>query len=305
MNLEWDRLKVFYYVAKERSISRAAERLGTFQPSVTRSIQQLEHQANSKLFIRNRKGLILTQQGEILFNHVKNMMTELELAQNQMSGKAEEIKGNLRVTATYGYTSTVLFKHICKFSKLYPYIKIQVKCNDNDLDLTKREADVAIRPFDPHASELEQTFLYERHLQLFASEGYIRDMGTPKSLNDLSTHRLICFDVQGDTIPHTINSNWISALGMEPSITVNSVECLAQAAEEGLGIITLSHDSSLIEKYQLLRILPDIQGPSLKAYYVYPTSIKNLQTVQWFGNYLSQAFINHSSVKDTSMASQE
>ena len=111
-------------------------------------------------------------------------------------------------------------------------------------------------------------------------------MGAPTTFNDLGTHRLISFDIEGDVIPHTINSNWTSALGTEPSITVNSVECLAQAAQEGLGIITLSHDSSLIEKYKLLRILPDIQGPSLKAYYVYPTSIKNLKKVQWFGNYL-------------------
>ena len=97
MNLEWDRLKVFYHVAKERSISRAAERLRTFQPSVTRCIQQLEHQANSKLFIRNRKGLILTQQGEILFDHVKNAMTEIELAQNKISGAAEDVNGVLKI----------------------------------------------------------------------------------------------------------------------------------------------------------------------------------------------------------------
>jgi DNA-binding transcriptional LysR family regulator len=233
------------------------------------------------------------------------MVTAFEMAKNQMSDKAEEIKGTLRVTATHGYTSTVLFKHICKFSKLYPHIKIQMKCHDNDLDLTKREADVAIRPFDPHASELEQTFLYERHLQLFASEGYIRDIGTPKTLNDLGTHRLICFDIQGGVIPHTINSNWPSPLGTQPSITVNSVECLAQAADEGLGIITLSHDSSLIEKYKLLRILPDIQGPSLKAYYVYPTSIKNLKKVQLFGNYLKKTFTDYSSTKAPLTPSQE
>ena len=295
MNLEWDRLKVFYYVAKERSISRAAERLGTFQPSVTRSIQQLEHQANSKLFIRNRKGLILTQQGEILFKHVKNALTEIELAQNQMSGVAEEVSGVLKITTTYAYASTVLFPYICDFSLLYPKIKVRLVCDDMNLDLTKRDADVAVRPYDPNAPELEQIFLYERKLELFASEEYIREMGYPEKPEDLDKHRFIVFEVNNGAIPNAINNNnWMLNLGMSPGrtrethITVNTVECLAQAAEKGLGIITLSDDSLLSKKFK--RILPNVEGPSLKVCYVYPSSLRNLQTVQLLGNYLKEIF---------------
>ena len=296
MNLEWDRLKVFYYVAKEKSISRAAERLGTFQPSVTRSIQQLEHQANSKLFIRNRKGLILTQQGEILFNHVKNAMTEIELAQNQMSGKAEEISGELVITTTHAYASAVLFQHIKGFIKLYPQIHITLSCDDMNPDLTKREADVAITTFDPGATELEQIFLHERRLQLFASQSYLHKTGLTQRPEELENHRIILFDTQSKPITNKLNKDWLLTIGMptgqsrKPFLRFNSLDCMCQAAEAGLGIIALSHDSSFIERFKLIRVLPNVEGPSSTIYYVYPTSLKKFQTVHLLGNYLQGVF---------------
>ena len=295
MNLEWDRLKVFYYVAKEKSITRAAERLRMFQPSVTRSIQQLEHQANSKLFIRNRKGLILTQQREILFDHVKNMMTELELAKNQMSGKSEEVKGTLKITTTYSYASTFLSQHLCNFSKLYPDIKLHLMCDDTDFALVqRREIGVAFRTFDIHAQNLEQIFLHERTLQLFASEEYLREMGTPKEAKDLDGHKLITFDPPHTALKDALSAHWLLSFSRvcghtsEPFMIVNSVECLAQMAEAGIGIIALSNYSSLIKKHRLIRVLPELNGPSSKMHYVYSKSIKNLRMVKLLGDYLKE-----------------
>ncbi|GAO97519.1 HTH-type transcriptional regulator CysL [Caedimonas varicaedens] len=271
MNLEWDRLKIFYYVAKEKSITRAAQHLCMLQPSVTRNIQQLEHQAKSKLLIRHPRGLILTKQGEILFEHVSNMMTELELANNKISGTAEDVSGTLKVTTTHAYASTVLFPHICNFQKLYPDIKIHLICNDTDLDLITREADAAIRPYDANTTELEQVFLHERKFQLFASKNYLDQMGIPFALEDLDQHKLIAYYPPYPSIQNPQNVQWVLTLGMpsdqrrEPFMIVNSAECMAQAAEAGLGIIALSNDSLLIEKYNLTRVLPDIEAPLIKG----------------------------------------
>jgi len=295
MNLEWDRLKVFYYVAKERSISRAAERLRTFQPSVTRSIQQLEHQANSKLFIRNRKGLIFTKQGEMLFERVCNIMTEVELAQNEISGITQDVCGTLKITMTYAYASTVFVEYIADFSRRYPHIALHVICDDNlELDLTKRDADVAIRPYDPTASELEQVFLHERKVQLFASEKYLRKAGIPQKTEDLDDHKLIVFDPARTITRTSVNPHWVLRVGSAPGnirkpfISINSAECLAQLCQEGLGIIALSHDSSLIEKYSLIKILPNIEEVPVKICYTYPRSIENLTMVKLLGSYLHE-----------------
>jgi DNA-binding transcriptional LysR family regulator len=294
MNLEWDRLKIFYYVAKEKSITRAAQHLCMLQPSVTRNIQQLEHQAKSKLLIRHPRGLILTKQGEILFEHVSNMMTELELANNKISGTIDQVSGDLTITTTHGYASTVLFPHLCNFSVLYPEITLHVMCDDMDLDLIKKEADVAVRPYDMNASGLEQVFLYERKLQLFTNEDYLKKNGIPEKPEDLDEHKLIVFENPNNLAPFA-DTAWILTLGMvsgkkrKPFITVNSAECLAQAAQKGLGIIALSHDSMLIEKCNLRRIFPTIEGPTNKMHYTYPKSIKNLPIVKLMEDYLKKS----------------
>jgi len=300
MNLEWNRLKIFYYVAKEKSITRAAQHLHMFQPSVTRNIQQLEHQAQSKLLIRNPRGLILTKQGEILFEHVSNMMTELELATNEISGTADQVSGDLTIATTYAYASTVLFKHLCDFSELYPDVTLNIACDDMDLDLIKKEADVAIRPYDASASGLEQIVLHERKLQLFTSQKYLDKAGTPLKPKDLDKHKLIVFNPYHTAIQNIPNSDWIINLGSTPEqkrkpfMRVNSAECLAQAADAGLGIIALSDDSCLIEKHNLIRVLPDIEERSVKMCYVYPTSIRNLKIVTLLENYLKELHKKHS-----------
>ncbi len=294
MYMEWDRLRHFYYVAKEKSITRAAQRLRMFQPSVTRSIQQLEHQAKSKLFIRNPRGLILTKQGEILFERVCNVMTELELATNEISGTVDQVSGVLTLATTYANASTILFRYICHFAETYPAITIHVTCDDMELDLTKKEADVAVRPYTFNASELEQIFLHERRLQLFTSQAYLNKMGIPKTPEDLDKHKLITFSNPDEITPFA-NTLWALKLGTlddqprKPFMTVNSAECLAESAAMGLGIVAFSHDSTLIKKYNLVRVLPAIEGPATKMYYVYPKSIKNLATVKLLENYLKKS----------------
>jgi DNA-binding transcriptional LysR family regulator len=296
MNLEWDRLKVFYYVAKERSITRAAQHLRMFQPSVTRSIQQLEHQIKAKLFIRNPRGLILTKQSEILFERVKNMMIELELATNEISGIADEVSGELTITTTYGYASTVLFKYISSFSKHHSNIRLRIVCDDTDPDLTKKEADVAVRPFIVNAQGLEQLYLEERKLQLFASKKYLEEAGVPEKTEDLDTHRLIIFETPHTVIENSQNNNFLLSLGRtldsnrKPFMIINSAECLAQAAEDGLGIIALSNDSSLIKKHNLVRVLPQVEDAPVKMCYIYPTALKNLRIVNLLGDYLKEAY---------------
>jgi DNA-binding transcriptional LysR family regulator len=222
------------------------------------------------------------------------MMIELELATNEISGTNDEISGELTIATTHGYASTVLFPHLCNFSLLYPEITLHVMCDDMDLDLIKKEADVAVRPYDIKTSELEHIFLHERKLQLFASQEYIDKMGIPEKTEDLDFHRLIVFENPNATAPFA-NNTWNLTLGMidgqkrKPFMTVNSAECLAHAAEQGIGIIACSHDSLLLKKYALKRVLPTIEGQPTKMYYVYPKSIRNLSTVGLLGNYLKNA----------------
>jgi DNA-binding transcriptional LysR family regulator len=119
-------------------------------------------------------------------------------------------------------------------------------------------------------------------------------MGIPKTPEDLDKHKLITFSNPDEITPFA-NTLWALKLGTlddqprKPFMTVNSAECLAESAAMGLGIVAFSHDSTLIKKYNLVRVLPAIEGPATKMYYVYPKSIKNLATVKLLENYLKKS----------------
>lgn len=295
MSIEWDKLKSFYYVAKEKNLSKACKLLNITQSALSRQIALLEHQSKTPLFIRHPRGLTLTKPGEILFTYVSRIHTEIELAENEILGKTQDITGHLTITTTYGYMSTVFFNHIIKFMKHYPEIKIRLICDDSDLDLTKKEADVAIRHFNSELDELEHVYLHERRLQLYASKEYLSTHGIPLTPNDLDYHKLLVFGDHHKPLPFA-NNDWILTVGMEERklrnyfFISNSVEGLVNATKAGLGIAAFSHDSYLIKNSNLIRVLPTCEGEPLKVYMVYPKSIKNLAIIKMLENFLIKAY---------------
>lgn len=295
--MEWDKLKVFYTVAQEGSFNKAAQRLNVAQSSIGRSISILEHSLKTKLFIRNARGVILTEDGETLYHHVRNMIIEAENARTAIQQKKTEVEGKLVLAAPHGFMTTSASRYLIDFCKLYPKVRFVFICNDENLDLRTREADVGLRTFDPTAgNSLVQTYLISRVQHLYASPQYLRENGIPKTLEELEKHRFISFDNPFRPLPYG-EIEWIRRVGREetqtprdPYLTFNSVELLYQAAVNGLGIIALSHDSNLLEAGEVVRILPEISSPETKMYFVYPTSLKTIKLVKTLESYLVKSY---------------
>jgi DNA-binding transcriptional LysR family regulator len=293
--MDWDKLRIFYYVAKAGSLTSAGDYLHISHSALSRSIKILEDRFGAKLFNRHARGLILTKNGEILLSHVKKILLEIDEAQDHILGHSDRIQGNLSITTTFGFASTVLFDYLCDFSLRYPDILLSVICNDENLNLTFGEADVAIRPYDLNGYELIQTFLKKRILGLYASKQYLEEFGVPEKTIDLDNHQLIVFTNPNNTLPYA-NTTWPLLVGNEqnyirkPFMLVNSTECMVQAAQKGLGIITLSDDSSLIKSANLIRVLPHLEGPISKMYFVYPKTIKKLRIVKFLYEFLKECF---------------
>lgn len=291
--MEWDKIKVFYVVAQEGSYNKAAKRLNITQPAVGRSVSILEHSLKTKLFITNPRGVVLTEDGNTLLHHARNMIIEAEEALTAINQKKNEVRGQLKITAAYGLASTSLFNHIADFIKLYPGVEISLICNDENLDLKTREADVSFRTFDNTAgNSLIQTFLTARVQHLYASPEYLKEKGIPRTPEDLDAHSFISFNNPYRPLPYG-NNEWILRVGLggieiprKPYITVNSVECLYQAAVKGLGIIALSSDSDLLTENKLVRILHEIESPKTETYLVYPTSLKTVKLVKTLERFL-------------------
>ena len=118
--MDWDKLRVFQAAAEAGSFTHAGERLHLSQSAVSRQISSLEESLNVALFHRHARGLILTEQGEVLLSTTKDVFTKLSATEALISEGRERPKGNLRVTTTVAFGSTWLASRIGRFIDLYP-----------------------------------------------------------------------------------------------------------------------------------------------------------------------------------------
>ena len=155
--MDWDKLRVFQAAAEAGSFTHAGERLHLSQSAVSRQISSLEESLNVALFHRHARGLILTEQGEVLLSTTKDVFTKLSATEALISEGRERPKGNLRVTTTVAFGSTWLASRIGRFIDLYPEVDVTLLINDYELDLSMREADVAVRLTPPKTSRSNTT----------------------------------------------------------------------------------------------------------------------------------------------------
>ena len=154
--MDWDKLRVFQVAAEAGSFTHAGERLHLSQSAVeSGQISSLEESLNVALFHRHARGLILTEQGEVLLSTTKDVFTKLSATEALISEGRERPKGNLRVTTTVAFGSTWLASRIGSFIDLYPEVNITLLINDYELDLSMREADVAVRLTPPKQADLD------------------------------------------------------------------------------------------------------------------------------------------------------
>src|SRR6476620_285147 len=193
--MDWDKLRVFHAVAEAGSFTHAGESLNLSQSAVSRQISALEDALNVPLFHRHARGLILNEQGDMLYRTAHEVFTKLTAAQTRLMDSKEKPSGELRITTTVGLGSVWLTPRLKEFSEIYPQIGVTLLLDDRELDLAMREADVAIRLRRPTQPDLIQRKLFTVHYHAYASPDYLRRRGTPKALDDLEQHSILSFGV--------------------------------------------------------------------------------------------------------------
>ncbi|HSM39903.1 MAG TPA: LysR family transcriptional regulator, partial [Afifellaceae bacterium] len=143
--MDWDKLRIFHAAAEAGSFTHAGDTLNLSQSAVSRQVSALEHELGVPLFHRHARGLILTEQGELLMRTADEVMTSLEAVKSQLADSKGRPTGSLRVTTTVGLGSTWLATRVNEFLDLYPGISLELILQDGELDIGMREADVAVR----------------------------------------------------------------------------------------------------------------------------------------------------------------
>jgi DNA-binding transcriptional LysR family regulator len=288
--MDWDKLKVFHAAAEAGSFTHAGEQLGLSQSAVSRQVSALEQALSVALFHRHARGLILTEQGELLYRTAHDVFMKLEAARAKLTDSRERPNGDLRVTTTLGLGTHWLTPRLGEFIDLYPDIRITLITTDEELDLAMREADVAIRMRQPTQPDLIQRKLFTVHFHAYASPEYLKRFGTPRSFDDLDQHRLLYLG--GTNIPTFLqNRNWLLDAGRNgrgprtPILTIYNILGLQTACRRGFGIALLP-DYLVEENSGLVQLLLESDPIPLEAYFVYPEELKSVARVQVFRDFL-------------------
>jgi DNA-binding transcriptional LysR family regulator len=288
--MDWDKLKAFHTVAEAGSFTRAGELLNLSQPALSRRIQLLEESLDVALFHRHPRGVVLTEQGELLHQTVKEILAKLAMAQSLIDESKEQPKGILRVTTTAAFGACWLTPLLIRFLEQQPQVSARLILAPNHLDLAMGEADVAIRMRFPEQPDLIQRRLMTVKCRAFASASYIKDHGEPATPQDLGSHRLISY---GNSGHHPANPplNWLLSAGQaegderQAALEINSLHGICRAVEHGFGIAVLPSFMQE-ETRQLVEVLRDVPTPTFDVYFVYPSELRHSKRIAVFRDYL-------------------
>ncbi|MDA5555988.1 LysR family transcriptional regulator [Shimia sp. MMG029] len=291
--MDWDKLRIFHAVADAGSLTHAGDVLHLSQSAVSRQIRALEESLNTTLFHRHARGLILTEQGELLFDATAAMNKRLDAAAARIRDSEEEVFGELRVTTAIGFGTLWLAPRLTKLYEKYPDLNIDLMLEERVLDLPMREADVAIRMKEPSQADLIRKRLMSVRMRLYASRKYLDQHGEPALISDLAKHRLICQNVNSEQVG--AGASFVTSLlanDVTKMLYVNNYYGVLQAVRNDLGIGVLPN--YLKQDFpDLVRVFEDVESSEVPVYLAYPEELRQSKRIAAFRDFVQEEIISH------------
>lgn len=291
--MDWDKLRIFHAVAGAGSLTHAGDTLHLSQSAVSRQIRALEEQLNTTLFHRHARGLILTEQGELLFDATRAMTKRLDAAAARIRDTEEEVFGDLRVTTTTGFGTLWLAPRLAKLYDQYPNLNIDLMLEERVLDLPMREADVAIRMKEPSQADLIRKRLMGVRMRLYASPEYLARAGTPTGPEQMRDHRLVCQAAQATQVAAGASLvQWLLTHEVPSRLTVNNYFGVLQGVINHLGIGVLP-DYITESRPDLIRVLPEVESSEVPVFLAYPEELRQSKRIAAFRDFVTAEILAH------------
>lgn len=252
---DWDDLRFFLEIARTGSLSGAARELGVTHSTVFRRLNALEEKLKVRLFERLQSGYKLTNLGEEMLESALQVEDEINSMQLSLSGRDLKLSGTVHITAAQALGRNFLHPYLKKFYQRYPDIRIDLMMTDKVMDLSRREADIALRIGNHPPEHLIGKNIAEVAWAIYGSADYLAENGTPKAVEELTKHRFV---TDGAKIRQPLFSRWQSWFAPEGAVVLitNGVIGQHSATCEGLGLAALpcylgDHDAGLIRVLDL------------------------------------------------------
>ncbi|MDF0601454.1 LysR family transcriptional regulator [Psychromarinibacter sp. C21-152] len=254
MDIQWDDLRVFLAVARTESLSGAGRQLRLDPATVGRRMQRLETAVGAPLFAKSPQGYALTVDGQRLLDHAERAEQAVTGAAEEVGGQAGQLTGQVRIGAPDGCANYLLPQICTRLSEANPGLEIQVLALPRVVNLSKREADMAITVSAPVSGRLTVQKITDYHLHLAAHRSYLRGGPPIRTLDDLTQHPIIGY------IPDMIYDkelDYLSEAGIE-QVTLGSNSVMVQLhmirQKGGIGIV---HDFALPFAPGMRKVLAD------------------------------------------------
>ena len=276
----WDDLRLVLAVERSGNLAAAATALGVNHSTMFRRLTALEKELGSKLFERLATGYRPTESGRRLLEAAERMETEAIALDRELTGRDTRLTGQLRVTCSETLAYRILIGEVSRFRQTYPGITIDLLVENKVIDLSRREADVALRATRPTQGDLFGRKLNDVRWGLYASADYLKGRAAPKRIADLEAHALIGWS---ESAPQTIAAAWLANAAPATAVGFRASGIVGQliAAREGLGIALLPTYLAAAEP-GLVRVLAPIRDLTSELWIVTHRSLKDTARVRAF-----------------------
>jgi DNA-binding transcriptional LysR family regulator len=263
---DWNDLRVFLAVHRKRSHAGAARALRVAATTVGRRVAALERGAGARLFTRTPDGLAPTAAARQLLARAERVEAEVLEAERELAGADQRPTGTVKITCGDGFATCVLCPGLPAFLEAHPGLTVEVRAEVRVLDITRGEADVAVRLFRPRERSLVARRLGVERYGLYAAPAYLARRSTPRSVRDLAGHDLVLYDRDLDRMR---TQAWLrrTAAGARVAARCSNTTTLQAACAAGAGIALLTR-SYVRGDPRFAPLLPGIEAPQSEIWAV-------------------------------------
>ncbi len=284
IDLDWNLIRSFLAVAEAGSLSGAARRLSTSQPTLGRHIAELERQLGTSLFHRGRGGYMLSDQGAALLDRARQVGAQADAFVRLAQGATDTVAGTVRITASEVVAALVLPDMLARFAKIEPGIEVEIVATNQVDNLLRRDADIAIRMTQPAQLDLVARKVADLPLTACAATRYLDRRGRPQTAEDLLRHDLIGFDRGTEIIDEFAR---LGVLVDRHAFRLRSDNQIVvwQAIRAGNGI-GFAQRSLVARSAEVEAVLPDLPLPTLPVWLAMHRDLRGSPRVRAVSDFL-------------------
>jgi len=267
-------MQIFARVAELASFTRAAETMGLPKASISTAVQQLETLLGTRLLHRTTRKVQMTQDGRAFYERSKDLLADMDELQAMFQQGPQSLRGRLRVDLPSGVARSFVIPRLPEFLRDHPLLELELSATDRRVDLVREGFDCVLRIGPLYDSSLIARPLGQLSIVNCASPSYLKTYGTPRTLDDLASHRLIHYVTTLGAKPEGweyFDGSEYRSLAMPGVLTVNSVEAYEASCLAGLGLIQAPAVGvrDMVRQGLLVEVLPEFSAEPMPVSLLY------------------------------------